>query len=406
MSTITQTLAGCLKVLFADLRFTVGLGGPNWHWIRQVVRCFDGLKLMRHDQTIFAELEAALTHGPGPQRFTILRRVTDLFLADAENYSDEQVAVFDAVMGRLIVDIERQALVELSRRLAPAERAPLKVVGRLSRDDDIEISGPLLELSNMLTDRDLVEIAKTKSQAHLVAIACRAEIAEPVTDVLIDRGDATVAQMVTTNAGARFSEGGFATAVRRAEHNVPLAVAVSNRLDVPADLLEALVSKATATVRERLLENAGPEARQRITRVLADISEQVKRQAASAGGKAGGKTTLRMDPGRLRARITQCVETRNAPELIDALAVLCEVPVKAVTDLVRQGSDEGFLMLGKVSGIGWLELQKVLAVVMQGKTRSPAELNALFSEFSNLTAANAQRAVRFMRTSTARSPAA
>ena len=103
------------------------------------------------DHSLFVELEATLTHGPGSQRFTILRRMTDLFLAGSNSYTDEHVAIFDELMGRLIEKIERQALIELSGRLAPVERAPVNVIGCLSRDEDIGISGPILEQSTALT---------------------------------------------------------------------------------------------------------------------------------------------------------------------------------------------------------------------------------------------------------------
>ena len=81
---------------------------------------------------LFAELEATLTNGAGPQRFTILSKITDLFLAGADSYSDDHVAVFDELMSRLIERIERQALVELSDKLASAGRAPLGVIDQLS----------------------------------------------------------------------------------------------------------------------------------------------------------------------------------------------------------------------------------------------------------------------------------
>src|ERR1700676_3412414 len=135
---------------------------------------------MQHANTLLTELEASLAERPSSQRFTILRKLTDLFLAGDESFSDDAMDVFDELMGRLIEQIERQALIELSRRLAPAQRAPVKVIGRLSRDDDVEIAGPVLEQSSVLTDQDLVQIAKTKSQAHLYAIAGRTRISEPV----------------------------------------------------------------------------------------------------------------------------------------------------------------------------------------------------------------------------------
>lgn len=354
---------------------------------------------MLQDHPLFVELEATLTHGPGSQRFTILRRMTDLFLAGSNSYTDEHVAIFDELIGRLIEKIERQALVELSGRLAPVDRAPVNVIGRLSRDEDIGISGPILEQSNVLTDHDLVEIAKTRSQAHLSAIAGRKRIGEPVTDVLIVRGNSEVAHKVTANAGARFSRFGLARAVQRAEADETLAVAVANRMELPPELLELLVRKATTAVKERLLANARPEMKARITRVLSEVSSQVAR----GGAQPRGKATLLQDRSRTRDLISQCVESRRVEGLIDALAIHCEVPVNAVKNIVQQESDMAMLVLGKASGIGWPDLQGILSVAFPRKFKTPEDVQALFADFRKLTPADAQRSIRFIRTSTAKS---
>jgi uncharacterized protein (DUF2336 family) len=349
---------------------------------------------MPQNHPLFAELEATLTHGGGSQRFSMLRRMTDLFLAGSQAYSDEQIAIFDGLIGRLTEKIERQALVELSGRLAPVERGPADVIGRLSRDDDIAISGPM------------VDIARTKSQAHLSAIAGRRRINEPVTDVLIDRGDSEVAQKVTRNSGARFSRFGFNRAVKRAEKDESLALAVASRNDLPPEMFETLVSRATAAVRERLLANARPEVRAHISQVLASVSREVARaeapkSAKAETGHADAPAPKRQDRALLKSRISKYVASRNTTELINVFAQYCEVPVKAVKDLVDQGSDEGLLILGKGSGMGWPELQDVLSVTMPAKIKSPEAINALFAKFANLSAANAQRAIGFIRTNTA-----
>ena len=341
---------------------------------------------------LFVELEATLSNGPGSQRFTILRRMTDLFLAGSANYTDEHVAIFDELIGRLIEKIERQALVELSGRLAPVERAPLNVIGRLSRDEDIGISGPILEQSTALTDNDLVEIAQTKSQAHLSAIAGRKRIGEPVTDVLIVRGNSEVARKVTTNAGARFSRFGLARAVQRAEADATLAVAVADRIDLPPELLELLVRKATTAVKERLLANARPEMKMRITQVLFEVSSQVARSVAPGGAQPRSRPALLQNPSRTRDLISQCIESRNIEGLIDALAIRCEVPVNAIKNIVRQESE-----------IGWPDMKGILSVALPAKAQTPESLKALFADFLKLSPADAQRAIRFIRTSTTKS---
>jgi len=357
---------------------------------------------MLRDHSLFVELETTLTHGAASQRFTILRRMTDLFLAGKDTYSDDHIAIFDSLISRLIERIEHQALVELSGKLAPVDRAPATVIGRLSRHDDITVSGPILEQSNVLTDNDLIEIAKTKSQAHLSAIAGRKRIGEPVTDVLIDRGDSEVARKVTLNIGARFSRFGMAIAVRRAEQDETLAAAVADRVDLPQDLLDILVSKATVTVRERLLADAKPEMRQRITEVLGRVSGQVSNQVAR---EAAAKTRAApVDRDQLKGYMAICVDMKNVAQLIEAFATYCDVPYKTVDDLVQEQSDEGMLVLGKASNMQWPELEGVLRVLLPSKTKTVEGMQALFAAYVQLTAANAHRAIRFIRASAAKLP--
>jgi hypothetical protein len=287
-------------------------------------------------------------------------------------------------------------LVKLSDRLAPIERAPVTVIGRLSQDDDIAIAGPVLERSAVLTDDDLIKIAKTKSQAHLSAIAGRASIAELVTDVLIDRGDTEVARKVTANAGARFSRFGFDTAVRRGGQDDSLALAIAERADLPPEVLKQLVRKATATVRERLMSNARPELRRRISDVLAAVSSEVA--SAVTPRQNSARTTMRPNPAELRARIAKSADSRKVDEMIDALAVLSETPVKAIKGLIRNESEDGLIVIGKACGLGWPEMQKILTTALPSKKRTQGEFNALFGSYSALSMANAQRATRFMKT--------
>jgi uncharacterized protein (DUF2336 family) len=82
--------------------------------------------------------------------------------------------------------VETRALAELSLELAPVDTAPRRIIGRLARHDEIVVSGPVLTQSNRLQTDDLIEIASTKSQAHLVAIGSRSLIEEAVTDVLVE----------------------------------------------------------------------------------------------------------------------------------------------------------------------------------------------------------------------------
>ena len=124
----------------------------------------------------------------------------------------------------------------MSGKLATVGNAPAGVIARLSRDNDMAVAGPILERSDVLTDESLVEIANTKSQHHLSAIACRTRISEAVTNALIDRGNASVTLNLARNEGASFSDVGFVKLINRSRSEQNLAAALAARKDLPPEL--------------------------------------------------------------------------------------------------------------------------------------------------------------------------
>jgi uncharacterized protein (DUF2336 family) len=187
-------------------------------------------------ESLISELDTVLNKVSPSRHLMMLQQVTELFLAHAEAWSEEQVAVFDAVIKRLAKDIGPRGQAELSRMLAAMDAAPIDTIGALSASDNIAVSGPVLEKSKLLKDTDLVGIAKSKGQGHLLAIAGRSEIADAVTDVLVDRGDKAVKHKVIANEGAQFSEFGFARLISDASRDKALAAIVAKRDDIPVEL--------------------------------------------------------------------------------------------------------------------------------------------------------------------------
>ena len=62
--------------------------------------------------SLISELEDAIQSGSKDKRVDSLRRITDLFVADANRLNDQQIDVFDDVLCHLIKRIEGKALEE------------------------------------------------------------------------------------------------------------------------------------------------------------------------------------------------------------------------------------------------------------------------------------------------------
>jgi uncharacterized protein (DUF2336 family) len=191
--------------------------------------------MMSESRLLIAELDSTLQRVSSSQHLTMLRGVTDLFVNGADAYTDEHVALFGDVIGRLLDKADRPALAELSNRLAGIGNAPANVIDRLARHEDIAIAGPILQKSNV-KDPALAEVAGTKGEKHLAAIAGRPEISEAVTDVLVGRCTVETARKVIDNKGAKLSEVGFVKLINRAKTDKSLATAIESRGDLPPEL--------------------------------------------------------------------------------------------------------------------------------------------------------------------------
>lgn len=171
----------------------------------------------------------------------MLRQVCDLFLAHAAACPAEQVKVFDEVMIRLMATLAREALIELSGKLAPVDNAPSNVTRRLASDSDMTIAGPILTRSNALSDKDLAAIVAEKGASHLKAIIERNCIGEAVTDLLLDRKDRRdLLYKLAGNDDVRFSEVGIVKLVYAAKNDKALAEIVLRRKDLPPEMLPFL----------------------------------------------------------------------------------------------------------------------------------------------------------------------
>ena len=236
------------------------------------------------ERSIADEVEAAIKAGSTEKHLDTLRQVTDLFLVSADGYSGEQIELFGDVLERLIRTVELRALADVSARIALAEmstqfaaikQAPPAVVRRLANNDEISIARPVLTESARLSADDLVALAQTKGEQHLLAISGRWWLTEIVTDALLKRHYPSVSRRLVTNPGARMSASGYAIVLKQAESDPELAVETGIRVDLPADQRQQLLRSATEAVRARLLSRAPPH-------LFEDIRSAIALAAAGA----------------------------------------------------------------------------------------------------------------------------
>jgi len=348
------------------------------------------------DVSLLAELERVLPAGSDEERAKMLARITDLYVARSDQYSPEQVALFDELLTKLISVVETAARRTLAGRLAGLTNAPAQALRTLAFDDDISVAECALRLAETLQDADLVTSANTKSQRHLLAISERKSLSEPVTDVLVTRGNTDVVHSVAKNNGASFSFLGFNLLVRRAEDDTSLAAVIEARSDLPRQHMLKLLDRASADVRLRLVEQ-NPGAAQAIMHAVD------KADATVRDGLRGTK----FDYAAVRARIeglhragqlnerSVCEFAREGKfeETVASLAVLCDVDTAAVERAMLSHGHDIILILVKIAGFSWTTAKQILQT--SGRGKAPHDLNVAMSMFGRLNTGTARQMLDF-----------
>ena len=349
---------------------------------------------------LIADLEAAIESRDGDRRTAALRRVTDLFVDGADQYTDEHVAVFGDVITRLANGIEARARAALARRMAPVANAPKQVIETLSTDDDIAVAGPVLAQSQRLGEDELLTIINTKSQDHLLAISTRAELGLTLTDALVERGDQRVVRSTAQNAGAHFSERGFDVLVSRSQDDERLSEIVGLRADLPRGQFRKLFAQASAAVRERLA-GAHPHLSADIAEVLEQIGSESNLDALGEPiDFEAAKETIKslQQSGKLDEKcVASFAKRRHFEETVVALATLCGVPIETVERAFLQGSHELVLILIKSLGYSFPTSRLIVRLRTKDVPTTEDEVKALEAQFNKLQVATAQRVLRFYK---------
>ena len=351
-------------------------------------------------ESLLDELQTTLAHGTVARRVETLRRVTDLFINGVVDYSDEQIELFDDVFRCLTDHIETSARALLAKRLAPIDKAPPRTLRRLALDDQIEVAAPVLSGSERLGDDALIETARHKSQAHLMAISIRKVLSRAVTDVLVLRGNDDVIHSTVNNPGAEFSDRGFTRLVNRAAADDDLATLLGMHPTMPRHLYLKLIAKASATVRARL-EAANPKQADDVPVAVREATQRARSAPAAISQETAHAHALVKslhEDGRLdEHEVAGFAEAGKFDESNAALAALANVSVSIAENMMVETRAEGVMILAKVSGMSWPTVEAIINMRDTLSGLEATDLRTCKATYHRLRISTAQQVLRFHR---------
>ena len=342
----------------------------------------------------------ALAQEPSSRRRReLLRRVTDIFMAEGPSRSATETQGFDAVFCTLADEMEADVRAELAGRFADATSAPAVLAAKLARDC-IEVALPILSNANLLSEADLLDVARTRGQDHLRVVSARPGLSEAVSDVIVERGDDETLGVLVRNDRAALSRRASEMVVERAAANPALQAAVVGRASLPLDLLNEMYLIVEARLREHIRARnaaADPET------LNAALKLARERLAARASPEAPDLAEADAEVGRLAARAKL-----NPPTLLGflragqrghfcaGLARMAEVDAGAVRSVVDRSDFDAMAIVCKAADLD-KSMFLTFAVLTYGGRDAMNRAAAYGKLYMELPRDTAQRTLRFWR---------
>lgn len=346
---------------------------------------------------LIAEIEHVVQDGSPERRAQILRQLTSLFVSDADRLSQHQVDVFDDVFIRLADWTDLPTLAALSAALSVVPSPPRQAVCSLAFHVDPTVAGPVLLSSAALVEDDLVDLARDRSQQHLVAIAGRTILSERLTDVLLSRSDTNVARVLAMNAGAQFSRAGLSTLVTSARLDDDIADYLVVRSDIPDNVIHELVATATKPVQARLLKTAPPAMRRTIEAAIkaSDAKAAAATPRSVDYSEAQATVTALNSAGKLNdSTINRFAIRGEQRNVVAALSLLATVPIHTIEELMEQRDCSGLIIACRASRLNWNTTLAVITHRGAAGMPTPHELEQGKDVFDALCLSTAQQTIR------------
>lgn len=205
-------------------------------------------------------LEPSIAGGPIARMFADMPVKTRIKTAHTvahdfvtTSMSREDLALAEAIINYLLLDIDSTVRAALSKELKECNFLDREAAQKLAQDIDF-VSLPMITSSPLLTDHDLLEILETASDAKQIAIADRAELDLVVTDIITQHGCYEAVAACLENQAAIIGKEGYQHILQRFGNEEIIQELLVRRHNLPKDTVDRLCEFISEDYKQELMD--------------------------------------------------------------------------------------------------------------------------------------------------------
>jgi len=293
-----------------------------------------------------------LLSDPSPEARAQVAAKIGYSLADVK-LSDNEIKLAQDIVRHMAGDLTLQVRVSLAASVKNAKKLPHDVALKLAKDV-AEVSLPVLEFSEILSDEDLVDIIRGQSPEKQQAIAKRDHVSEKVSGVLVDEAAPVAVASLLQNNTAQISETSLEKAADKFKDDVTMQDTIARREPLPLALAERLVARVSEALRDQLVKKHNIPATV-LNEMINQNREQntVKLLAGQKDEQDVVQLTIQLKKtGRLTpSLIIRGLCVGDIPFFEASLAALADVPITNARVLIHEAGKLGLKSLYDKTGL-------------------------------------------------------
>lgn len=299
-------------------------------------------------------------------RHIITDRISSYYNKEIFNEEENKIAI--DVLRLLSYDSEVSIRKLLSENLKNCDKIPHDIA-LVMANDIAEISMPILQFSNVLTDEDLIKITEQTEQiTKLIAIAKRYEISLPLSDALINKKNEIVINVLIQNDGAEISENSLGEIVKKFSESKEILDSLIARGKLPIPIVEHILSLVSEELKNQLINEykldkniadklISKSYEQEIVKKITMISEEDQEQLINL------INTLYEDNKLNDALILRALCKGNIKFFEMALSRLTNINIKEIDNIICNEGADSFASLYKTAKLPKRNFEAVYAFV-------------------------------------------
>jgi len=335
-------------------------------------------------------------------RNALVNAIGDLIDETERQFSAQEMALMNDILKKLIHDVAGPIRKALAEKLALTKSAPAEVIEILA-NEEIDIAAPILQHSELLSDRALIEIVRRRTRSHRLTIAMRKQISNGVCDALVESKEPDVIKRLLENHGAEISQATMAYLVDQSESVDEFQEPLLRRDDLYPHLAKRMYAHVSAGLRDFILAHFNVD-RAELDATLAQVTTEALEKAtaenhADAAQALADKLAQRQE--LTHDLVVQTLRRGEVPLFEAMMSQMTGLPQELSCRLMYEEEADGFVIAARVSGFDrstfttlFLLLQRIHP---RGASEDPQQLRRGLELFDRLRPETARKvAARYM----------